>query len=133
MHNEIRSILETVSFGGRPVPFACQKYEGKSPLYAVYSILAETPRVCADDLPEDSVVEIDVDVYAKSLDAFSGTIGSVKKQFIAAGWTWCEDSPEIFENETGIIHRAITFEKERMILKNGTHRSERFILFYHHP
>ena len=115
MHNEIKSILETVVVGGKPVPFACQKFEGDSPLYIVYSIILETPRVCADDLPETSVVEIDIDVYAKAISNLVGTIGSVKKQFIAAGWTWCEDSPEIFEDETGYIHRAITFEKERMI------------------
>ena len=113
MHEEIDNILKTVKLGNKKVPFAHIKFTGSSPLFIVYSILAETPRVCADDVAETSVVEIDVDIYAKVLSNLTGTINSVKKQFIDAGWTWAEISPEIFEEETGYIHRTITFEKER--------------------
>ena len=115
MHNEIERILKTVTFGDKTVPSAHILYTGKSPLYIVYSILSEDPAVCADDVAETSVVEIDVDIYAKILSNLTGTINSVKAKFIAAGWTWVEDGPEIFDDDTGYIHITITFEKERTI------------------
>lgn len=111
----IEDILSKVTLGEKVVPFARLHYTGKSPLYIVYSILSETPRVCSDDTPETLVVEVDFDIYAKVLQNLIETMNSVKKRFIEAGWTWVEDSPEIFENETGFVHRTITFEKERMI------------------
>lgn len=115
MYREIDDILSKVTLGEKVVPFAQLHYTGKSPLFIVYSVLSETPQLCSDDTPEASVVEIDIDIYAKKLKNLIDTKCSVKKRFIEAGWTWTEDSPEIFEDETGFIHRTITFEKERMI------------------
>lgn len=115
MQKNIEDVLSKVTLGEKVVPFARLHYTGKSTLFIVYSILSETPRVCSDDTPETSVAEVDIDIYAKVLQNLIETIKSVKKRFIEAGWTWVEDSPEIFENETGFIHRTITFEKERMI------------------
>lgn len=115
MQKNIEDTLSKVTLGEKVVPFARLHYTGKSPLFIVYSILTELPEVCSDDTPETSVVTIDIDIYAKALQNLIETIKSVKKRFIEAGWTWVEDSPEIFENETGFIHRTITFEKERMI------------------
>lgn len=115
MQKNIEDTLSKVTLGEKVVPFARLHYTGKSPLYIVYSILTELPEVCSDDTPETSVVTIDIDIYAKVLQNLIETVKSVKIRFIEAGWTWIDDSPEIFENETGFIHRTITFEKERMI------------------
>ena len=115
MHDIVENLLDTVALGGRAVPYAHMKFTGKSPLYIVYSFLSETPRISADDLPEMSVVEVDIDIYAKIRSNLTGTIQAVKNTFISAGWTWIEDSPEIFENDTGYIHKTITFEIERNI------------------
>ena len=30
-------------------------------------------------------------------------------------WLWVEDSEEMYEEDTGLYHKTITFEKERMI------------------
>ena len=115
MYREIEDVLRKVTLGEKVVPFARLHYTGKSPLYIVYTVLTETPEVCSDDTPETSVAEIDVDIYAKSLRNLIDTKSSVKQRFIEAGWTWVEDSPEMYEDDTGFIHRTITFEKERMI------------------
>ena len=114
MHEQIEAILDTVTCGGKRVPYALIRYTKTASLYIVYTILYEVPRVCADDAPETSVVEIDVDIYAKDLGKMSETKDSVKSQFIAAGWTWTEDGPELYD-ETGYIHITVTLKKERMI------------------
>ena len=31
-------------------------------------------------------------------------------------WLWLEDSPEMYEDDTELYHKTITFEKERMII-----------------
>lgn len=115
MYREIESILSKVTLGEKVVPFALIHYTGDSPLFIVYSTLSETPRLYSDDTPEASAVEIDIDIYAKVLQNLIETKRSVKQRFIEAGWTWIEDSPEVFEDDTGFIHRTVTFEKERMI------------------
>lgn len=113
MHDIVENLLDTVTLGGRAVPYAHMKFTGKSPLYIVYSFLSEMSSISADDLPEVSIVEVDVDIYAKIRSEFTGTINAVKSTFISAGWTWEEDGPELFENDTGYIHKTITFEIER--------------------
>lgn len=113
MHDIVENLLDTVTLGGRAVPYAHIKFTGSSPLYIVYSFLSETPAVESDDGVETDVVEIDVDIYAKKRSNLTDTIRAVKHIFTAAGWSWVEDSPELFEDDTGYIHRTITFEKER--------------------
>ena len=115
MYREIEDALSKVTLGEKVVPFAHLHYTGNSPLFITYSLLSETPQVCSDDTPETSVAEVDIDIYAKVLQNLIETMSSAKQRFIESGWAWVEDSPEIFEDETGFIHRTITFEKERMI------------------
>ena len=33
-------------------------------------------------------------------------------------WLWVEDSAEMYEEDTGLYHKTMTFEKERMV-ENG--------------
>lgn len=113
MHQIVENLLSEVTVGGTVVPFAHMKYTGKSSLYLVYSFLAETPCVCADDVAETSVVEVDVDIYARDRGSFTAAVAAVKNLFIGAGWSWAEDSPEMYDEDTCFIHRTITFEKER--------------------
>lgn len=115
MHDIVEELLRTVAIGGRAVPFAHMKYIEKSPLYIVYSFLAETPRVVADDVAEASAVSVDIDVYSKSRSNFSKTVEAVKAVFVNAGWSWAEDSPEMYDEGTKYMHITITFEKERSI------------------
>ena len=36
----------------------------------------------------------------------------IKQRMINAGWTWVEDSPDLYEADTKMFHKATTFEVE---------------------
>lgn len=115
MYETVENLLGTVKIGGRAVPFKHMKFTDKSLLYIVYTLMPETPAICADDVAKVSVVQLDIDIYAKNRRNLTETIGAVKETFINAGWSWAEDSPDIFEDDTGYLHKTITFEIERSL------------------
>ena len=115
MYSAVESILAAVEVGGEAVPYAHIRYTKTANLYITYQFLNETPELCADDLPECSAVELDVDIYSKSRVKLAAAKTSVLTAFLGAGWSWIDLSPEMYEDDTGFIHRTFTFENERMI------------------
>lgn len=94
------------------IPTAHLVYNGKSEEYVIWTILSNKPELCADDEVLYSVYEVDVDIYSKSnyLDIVSKVKSLMKNNL----YVWVEDSPEMYETDTGYYHLTCTFEKERM-------------------
>lgn len=110
MNEEIKSILGESIMDS---PVAHLRYKGKAKRYIVWSILGEKPMYHGDDEPIFSVVTVDIDVY--SIGNFIELITEIKILMKQNGWVWVEDSPEMYEEDTGYHHRTITFEKERSL------------------
>ena len=55
----------------------------------------------------------DIDVFSDG--NYSSIVKEIKKRFKANEWLWVEDSSEMFEEDTELYHRTITFEKERSL------------------
>ena len=115
MHNDVETVLSNITVDGKSVPFAHIKFTKQASLYITYQFINERPELCADDLPETSVVEVDIDIYSRSRNSLIAAQSEILTAFIGAGWTWVELSPEMYEEDTKLIHRTVTFEKERMI------------------
>ena len=114
MNAEIKSILgENISIGNASVPVDHLRYKGTSKTFVTWSILGERPSLCADDEQIFSVVSVDIDVFSNG--NYSKLITEIKRRMKENGWLWLEDSPEMYEDDTGLYHRTITFEKERSL------------------
>lgn len=114
MNEEIKSIFgDSISVDGASVPVAHLRYKGKSKTFVVWTMLGNKPTISGDDEPLFSVASADVDVYSDG--NYLKLITEIKRLMKENGWLWVEDSPEMYEDETGLYHITITFEKERAI------------------
>lgn len=107
MENELKRILKL------EVPVAHLKYKGKEKTYVVWTLLDETPLSASDDEIDYSEVPVDIDIYSES--NYLKLMSSIKKIMKENEWIWDGDSPEMYEEDTGLYHRTCTFVKERKI------------------
>lgn len=76
-------------------------------------MLNEQPGLCGDDDTLCSTVPVDIDIYSES--NYLKLMSSIKKIMKENEWIWDGDSPEMYEEDTGLYHRTCTFVKERKI------------------
>ena len=113
MNNEILQIFENFTVDGVKIPVEWLKYKGDLKTYIVFSDLGETPELSADDDCEYSKKQYDFDIYSDG--NFKNILKAVKAKLKANEWTWVEDSPTMYEEDTGLYHICTTFEKENYI------------------
>lgn len=113
MNEEIVSIFKDFKVKGKSIPVSHLIYKGKSKTFITWSIISEVPSISGDDEDLYSVVGVDIHIYSDG--NYLGIINEVKKLMKNNNWLWSEDSPEMYEEETELYHKTITFEKERMI------------------
>lgn len=107
MESELKKILKL------EVPVAHLKYKGKEKTYIVWTLLDEIPLSASDDEIDYSEASVDIDIYSES--NYLKLMSSIKKIMKENEWVWDGDSPEMYEEDTGLYHRTCTFVKERKI------------------
>lgn len=113
MNNEILNIFKNFTVDGVEIPVEWLRYKGDLKTYVVFSDIGETPELCADDDCEYSVKQYDFDVYSDG--NYLNILKAVKQKLKSNGWTWVEDSPTLYEEDTRLYHITTTFEKENYI------------------
>lgn len=114
MNEELKTIFgDAIEVGGKFIATAHLKYKGNETTFVVWTITAESPALSADDEPIFSIVSVDVDVYSKG--NYLNVITEIKKIMKEHGWVWVGDSTEMYEDDTGLYHKTISFEKERNV------------------
>ena len=112
MNEELRTIFgDAVTVGGVSVPVAHLRYKGKETTFVTWAITGENPVLSADDEPMYSVVSVDVDVFRNG--NYLALVTELKQLMKQHDWVWIGDSPEMYEEDTGLYHKTISFEKER--------------------
>ena len=112
MNEELKSIFgEAVTVGKVSVPAAHLRYKGKETTYVTWTITGENPALSADNAPLYSVVAVDVDVFSKG--NYLALAAEIKRLMLEHDWVWTGDSPEMYEEDTELYHKTISFEKER--------------------
>ena len=115
MYEEIKSILK-ININNKNIPVHHLIYKGKEKTFITWAIISEVPSLSGDDEDLYSVTSVDIHIYSNG--NYLDIIKEVKKIMKNNDWLWVEDSPELFEDETELYHKTITFEKERFI-NNG--------------
>ena len=114
MNEEIKSIFgDNISVKSVSVPVAHLRYKGSSKTFVTWTMLGERPVLSGDDEPLFSVASVDIDVYSNG--NYLELITEIKRIMKENGWLWIEDSPEMYEEDTRLYHKTITFEKERSL------------------
>ena len=113
MNKEIFDIMCLLTVDGEEIPVAWLKYKGNLKKYIVFSSLGETPTSHSDDECDYSTNQYDFDIYADG--NYLNILKEVKKRLKANGWTWVEDSPDMYEDDTGLYHKTTTWKKENYI------------------
>ena len=81
--------------------------------YVVWTIIDEIPSFSSDDEITDSEVNVDIDIYSDS--NYLKIMKEIKKIMKENEWIWDGDSMEMYEEDTGLYHRTISFKKGRDI------------------
>lgn len=113
MNEELKTIFDNFKVNDKSIPVKHLRYKGKSKTFVTWTITSEAPSFSADDEYLYSVVQVDIDIFSDS--NYLEIMKEVKKIMKNNKWLWVEDSPEMYEDDTELYHRTITFEKERMI------------------
>lgn len=95
---------------GESIPVAFMVYKGDKKTYITFSELDKYPRLMADDECEYSAPRFDIDIFTQG--NFIAILKEVKERLTNAGWTWVEDSPDLYEADTKFFHKTTTFEIE---------------------
>ena len=108
MNEELKLILgERIE----DAPVAHLRYKGDSRKYVTWTITGEDPALSANDEDLCSICSVDVDIFS------DGNYLDIKKKIKQImknnDWVWVEDSSEMYEEDTGLYHQTISFEKER--------------------
>lgn len=112
MNEEIKLILgENLIIGGEIIPVAHLRYKGTSKKYVTWTMLDEAPALSANDEDLCSICPVDVDVFSDG--NYLDIVKEIKKKFKNNDWIWTGDSGEMYEEETKLYHKTISFEKER--------------------
>lgn len=114
MNEELKKIFDGgVKVGDITVPAAHLDYKGSEKTYVLWTITGESPALSADDEDIYSVVSADIDVYSDG--NYTSIVKAIKALMKQNGWIWSEDSAEMYEDETELYHKTVSFEKERSL------------------
>lgn len=113
MEQEIKSIFNNFKVNNKDIPVAHLRYKGKSKTFVTWTIINEVPSISGDDEYLYSVVQVDIDVFSNG--NYLDIVNKIKEIMKNSNWLWTEDSSEMYEEDTELYHRTITFEKERMV------------------
>ena len=108
----LKTIFTDFTVDEKIIPVEYIKYKGNSKTYVTYTFTNDDPSLFGEDKEIGSVISIDIDIYSdKNYLAIQEKIEELMENndFIRTG---C--SPDMFEDDTGLFHKTIEFEKERM-------------------
>lgn len=112
METELKTIFGTgVTVGSVLIPAAHLHYYGSEKKYVTWEIIDETPDIVAED-EDDVYFSCSVDVTICAIGGYKDIKNAVMHLMHENGWLWSETSPEMYDTETKMYSRVITFTKE---------------------
>ena len=111
MNEEIKLILG--EYICSKIPVAHLRYRGTSRKFVTWTITGETPALSANDEDLYSICSLDIDIFSEG--NYLDIEKEIKQKMKNEDWVWVEDSEEMYEEDTKLYHKTISFEKERII------------------
>ncbi len=114
MNKEIEEILTNFRVDKKAIPYAFIRYRGKDKTFITYHELDNKPALNGDDVPIYSASFYDFDIYKDG--NYLKIVSELKKVMLEHDFIWIEDSLDMYEEDTGLYHKTITFAKERRVI-----------------
>lgn len=108
----LKRIFTNFTLDDEKIPVEYIKYKGKKKTYVTYTFTDDDPKLFGEDKEIGSVISVDIDIYSDgNYLAIQDAIQIIMEnnEFIRTG---C--SPDMYEEDTGLYHKTIEYEKERM-------------------
>lgn len=114
MNEEIKLIFSAnLNIKGEQIPVAHLNYKGSSKKYVTWTITGEAPALSANDEVLCSICSLDIDIFSEG--NYLDIEKEIKQKMKNNEWVWVEDSAEMYEEDTKLYHKTISFEKERIM------------------
>ena len=110
-YERLKQAFDNFIVSSEPVPVGYIKYKGRSRRYVTYTFTSDTPRLFGDNKEIGSVVSVDVDIYSDR--NFLDIEDQVEVVMESNDYIRVGSSPDMYEEETGLYHKTLEFEKER--------------------
>ena len=94
------------------VPVEFIRYSGKEKTYITYTFTDDRPGIVADDKEILSITSIDIDMFSDG--NYLDLEEKIERIMIENNFIRVGSSPDMYEEDTGLYHKTIEFEKERM-------------------
>ena len=114
MNKEIEKLFKDFIVDSISIPIAFIRYRGNSKTYLTYQEINNKPELEADDIVLYSASVYDIDIYSDR--NYLNIVEEVKKKMLESDFIWVEDSIDMYEEDTKLYHKTITFTKERSVL-----------------
>ena len=108
----LKNIFTDFTVDGNIIPVEYIKYKGNSTIYITYTFTDDAPALFGENKEIGSIIRVDIDIFSNgNYLAIQNKVEEIMEEnnFIRTG---C--SPDMFEEDTGLYHKTIEFEKERM-------------------
>ena len=89
------------------IPIAFLNYTGNSDIYLTYYTWLEKPENFYDNENHSEIAYGTIDIFSKS--NFKDILESVKEKLMQYGFTWTDNGPETYEQDTGYYHVPVNF------------------------
>lgn len=104
---KIELAFSNFEIGEKLVPITFLNYTGKEDTYLTYYTWYEEPDDFYDDEHHIEIAYGTIDIFAKN--NFKGVLKRVKKILKENNFTWTDNGPETFEQDTGYYHVPVNF------------------------
>ena len=108
----LKTIFTNFIVDGNTIPVEFIKYKGSKKTYITYTFTDDDPALFGEDKEIGSIIRVDIDIFSEgNYLSIQNKVEEIMENndFIRTG---C--SPDMFEEDTGLYHKTIEFEKERM-------------------
>lgn len=111
-HELLKFIFTDFNVDGVSIPVEYLRYKGNKKTFVTYTFTGDEPRLHGDNKELGSVISVDIDVFSDG--NFIAIVEKIKLIMEENNFIRIGTSPDMYEEDTGLYHKTIEFEKERM-------------------
>ena len=103
----IETAFRNFTVSSKTIPISFMRYTGSETSYLTYYTWLEQPKDFSDDDYHSELVNGTIDIFSKG--NFKSILDAVKTTLKQNGFTWTDNGPETYEDDTGYYHVPVNF------------------------
>ena len=103
----IETAFKDFTVSSKVIPISFMRYTGIATSYLTYYTWLEQPKDFSDDDYHSELVNGTIDIF--STGNFKSILEAVKQKLKQNGFTWTDNGPETYEDDTAYYHVPVNF------------------------